>query len=486
MKGPTMSTDPALLAGPWDVVVVGHGAAGLSAAASFLESFRGAAPRVAVLDRAPKEQRGGSTAWTTAAFRLDDDLQLSEDWGEIVRRTAGDAVNDGYIHTFYEEAVETLNWIRRHGVAVRTVRNAALPGTFSRHINALEGGGRAFVDTFGDLVVAGGAQCFYETELLGLDREPEGPITGVRVRSADGSEHTMVTSAVVLACGGFEGDAEEFGRRVPGGESVGTVSSGTRVNTGAGIRAATAIGAAKAGQYDGSHLEPTDPRAVDATEPLVVSWFWGMLVDPAGERFIDEAGAQIDLQFDYVAKAVLARGGLAYAVSDASVQAGAPRPFNQVNSTPVGSIKADSIRELAEKIGVDADALERTVASYNAASVDTPYDGTVMDHKHTVGITPPKSHFAQPLTEAPFEAWPVSAQICFTFEGLRVDDTTHVLDTDGRRIPGLHAAGEIVGTFYGDTYPAGSSVLRSLTFGRLAGLEVAEAVRRAPDTVVGA
>jgi tricarballylate dehydrogenase len=470
MSNPTQGPG---LEGPWDLVVVGHGAAGLSAAASFLESHQGGSPRVAVLDRASVDKRGGSTAWTSAAFRLDDDQQLAPDWGEIVRATAGEHVNEGYIESFYENAVDTLNWIRNRGVGVVTMRNAAPPNTsWGHHFYAIQGGGRAFVDVFTELVQSKGAHCFYETEIVGLEREPGGPVTGVRVRTADGAEHVLRTSAVVLASGGYEGDKAEFGRRVKGGETIDTVSEGTRVNTGAGIAAAVQVGAAKAGQYDGAHLEPIDPRATDSTEPLVMTWMYGILVDPQGRRFIDETGKPLDLQFDYVARATLAHGGLAYAITDASVRAATPAMAG-VNLTPLPSVKADSITELAHALGIDAEGLEKTVAEFNAAANSAPYDPSIIDDKATEGITPPKSYWAQPLTQAPFEAWPVGAQICFTFEGLRVDDTTHVLDTQGRRIDGLHAAGEIVGTFYQDSYPAGTSVLRSLTFGREAGKNVA-------------
>jgi tricarballylate dehydrogenase len=467
-----MTTDNNDVSGPWDLVVVGHGAAGLSAALAYLETAGAEHRRVAVLDKAPRAQRGGSTAWTSAVLRLDDDLQLAEDWGRIVRETGGSEANEAYIENFYENVTDTLNWIRRNGVGVTIMRNAAPPGAPSRNGHAVTGGGRAIVDTFADLVTAKGGECFYETELIALEREAGGPISGVRVRSVDGAEHLMRTTQVVLATGGFEGDREEVGRRIPGGETIDTVSVGTRVNTGGGIAAAVAVGAAKAGQYDGSHLEPVDPRA-DVTEPLIMSWQWGILVDPEGKRFMDEVAQPIDRQFDFVAKEVLARGGRAYAIADAGIKARSPL-YSMVNNTPLAPIRADSLEELADALGVDRAGLVATVAEYNAACSDDPFDPMTIDGKHTVGLTPPKSYWAQPLTEAPFEAFPVGVQICFTFEGLKVDGTTHVLDQDGAVIPGLRAAGEIVGTFYGNTYPAGTSVLRSLTFGRLAGLEAAQ------------
>jgi succinate dehydrogenase/fumarate reductase flavoprotein subunit len=84
------------------------------------------------------------------------------------------------------------------------------------------------------------------------------------------------------------------------------------------------------------------------------------------------------------------------------------------------------------------------------------------------------------MTEAPFEAWPLVAHICFTFEGLKVDATTQVLAEQDERIRGLHAAQEVVGVFYGNIYPLGSSGLRSMTFGRLAGQDSRPRSPRSP------
>jgi tricarballylate dehydrogenase len=456
---------------------VGHGFAGLSAAASFLESSEGREPRVAVLDRASFADRGGSTAWTTASFRLNDEGHLTKDWGEYVRNTGGDRANEGYIDSFYANLDDTLDWVRSHGVETRVLPNALLPGMFASHHNSLAHGGKDFVEHYTELVARLGGTFFYEVDLLELEREPAGPVTAVRVRVADGTERRLETKAVVLASGGFEGDKEELGRRIPGGETLDTVSVGTRVNTGAGIKAAVAIGAAKAGQYDGTHLEPVDARD-PGTEPLVGTWLWGVIVDPGGQRFLDEAETAFDIQFDWAAKKILARGGRAFAITDASVRASVPM-FAHANSTQLGPITGNNVRELAEKLEIDPAALEQTISAYNAASNDRPFDPMTVDGKRTEGLEPPKSNWAQPLTEGPFEAWPLKAQICFTFEGLKVDATTHVVDEQGELIPGLHAAGEIVGIFYGDIYPAGSSGLRSMTFGRLAGQDVAAELKTA-------
>ena len=466
-----MTIDHTDLERPWDMVVVWHGAAGLAAAVSYLEARRGGEPpRVALLDRASREERGGSTAWTTASFRIDENAPLLEDWGRIVRETNGADANEPYIQAFYENATDTLNWIRRHGVRVQKYPSS-VPGVPCKHAYGIEGGGRAFVDTFSDLFASRGGTAVYGVDAVGLERAPDGPVTGVRVRCEDGRECLMPAGAVVLAAGGFEGNREMLGEHIPGGGDLDTVAPGSRVNRGDGIRIAREIGAATAGDYGGAHMELVDPRS-DNQEALVGSWMFGILVDHDGKRFFDEASTSYDMLFDHAANAVQRQaGGVAYAVNDASVRAGAPS-IAVLNWTTVAPVVADTVEELARKLGIDAQALAATVREYNAAATDVPYDGTRCDGKRTEGIAPPKSQWAQPLTEAPFEAWPVSPRICFTYGGLRVDGEAHVLDEAGEEIAGLYAAGEITGVFR-HTYPSGTSVLRWLTFGRIAGQGVA-------------
>jgi tricarballylate dehydrogenase len=458
--------------GPWDLIVVGHGFAGLSAAVAFLESWSGTAPRVAVVDRASVDERGGSTRSTTATFRLTDAGGLPDDVAQLIRASAG-AATDGYLRSFAAHVPATLAWLAANGVGLLR-RDAAVALEAPGNWNSLAGGGAGFIDTYAERATGLGARFFYQVELLGLEREPGGRVTGVRVRGGE-FEAVMETSAVVLASGGFEGDLEELARRIPGGELLEPAFVGARVNTGAGIAAATAVGAARSGQPDGACLLPVDPRS-DLVAPVVGNWQWGILVDLDGRRFVDEAEHGFELHAGSVAKAILARGGLAFAVTDATVRAATPM-LERLQRTDQPVIIADSIRELADRLGMKGAVLERTVADYNAAAVDVPYDGDRLDGKRTVGISPAKSNWAHPLTEPPFEALPVAAQIAFTFEGLRVDDTTHVVDESGQTIPGLYAAGEIVGLYDGDTYPAGTSVLRALVFGRLAGREASVETR---------
>jgi len=452
------------LRGPWDLVVIGQGFAGLSAALAFLESLAGEGRRVAVIDRAPIDQRGGSTRWTAASFRVTKTGGLPDDVARVLRATAGSSANEGYLRNFAKHLPATLAWVEANGVGIQSGGDPLISGSAGDR-RSLIGGGQGFIDTFAERATHLGARLFSQVELIGLDRAPGGRVTGVRVRSTAG-EAVMETAAVVLACGGFEGDLDELAQRIPGGELLEAASPGARLNTGAGIAAATAIGAARSGQPDGMHLLPVDPRS-ELVAPIIGSWLRGILVDPQGRRFLDEAEHDFEYQADTVAKAVLARGGLAFAITDATVRAATP-DLEALQQTDQPVIIAGSIPELADRLGMRRAVLERTLAEYNTAA-----DGT-----RTVGLSPTKSNWAQPLTEPPFQALPVGAQIAFTFEGVRVDDTTHVVDDDGRRIPGLYAAGEIVGLYDHDTYPAGTSSLRALVFGRLAGLEAAAETAR--------
>ncbi|HEX5796663.1 MAG TPA: FAD-binding protein, partial [Geminicoccaceae bacterium] len=122
-----------------------------------------------------------------------------------------------------------------------------------------------------------------------------------------------------------------------------------------------------------------------------------------------------------------------------------------------------------------ARALE-TIKAYNAAvKQDVPFDPNVKDGRGTNGLTIPKSNWANPLDEPPFEAYRVTCGITFTFGGLRIDQQAQVLDSDLEPIPGLYAAGELVGGLFYFNYPGGTGLTAGAVFGRLAGASAARA-----------
>lgn len=133
---------------------------------------------------------------------------------------------------------------------------------------------------------------------------------------------------------------------------------------------------------------------------------------------------------------------------------------------------SNTIASLAEKLGLDPAKLEATVSQFNAACGPGDWDLVKMDSKKTSGMTPPKSNWANPIVEAPFQGFPMTAQLKFTFGGLKVRTDGRVLNTNEEPIPGLYAAGEITGLYH--KHSPARLVLRANTLKRIVGTNVAE------------
>jgi tricarballylate dehydrogenase len=137
----------------------------------------------------------------------------------------------------------------------------------------------------------------------------------------------------------------------------------------------------------------------------------------------------------------------------------------------VTKVTADSLEGLVEKLdGVDPERALETLRAFNAAvRTDIAFDPNVKDGRAAAGLSPPKSNWANRLDEPPFEAYAVTCGITFTFGGLRIDRRAQVLDQDLVAIPGLFAAGEMVGGLFYENYPGGSGLTAGAVFGRIAG-----------------
>ena len=480
------------MSGSFDVAVVGSGIAGLSAAVSALE----AGARVAVLERAAREERGGNTRYTESFWRMRDRDTVSEDFDERLASNAGghfdpEFVKDAgrpyedwprplrafgftdpeLIRVWGEDAGPALRWLEGFGV-----RWDFLPTYFPYQSTtriAPVGGGLALVEALAAEAERRGASIFYETAARGLVRSEEGEVIGVE--AVQRGRPCRFLGRVVLASGGFEGNPEMLTRYLgPKAQWTRPVARGGYYNRGEGVAMGLAAGAAPAGEFGAFHAQPVDPRS-GAIEPVVLHYGYGVLVNRAGERFTDEAARPVDAGYERVARAVLEQPeGLAWAVFDAGLD-DAPHWRVTVRSDRE-PLEAPSVEALAEAAGLDPAALAATLAAYNAAC---PEDGSAfrpdgLDGLATRGLRPPKSNWARPLVRPPFRAWPVICANCFTFGGLRIDIHGRVIDLDGDPIPGLYAAGETAGLFYGD-YTGATSVMRGAVFGRRAGRHAAGA-----------
>jgi len=448
-----------------DVVIVGCGAGGLATAVELL--LNAPEMRVLVLERTTRARRGGNTAWTGSFFRLDEDGAPAADFTERMRTLSRGKTDESIIHRLAELAQPTLRWLNDQGVATKADTTYFLTSRGPRLMPV--GGGAAIVETLASRFEALGGTIEYETAAQALLMGPDDAVAGVEVSGA-GTARTIATSTVVLASGGFEGNSAlldlHLGVR---GHELPTITPGGRSNQGEGIEMARQVGAGCDGQFDRFHGEPVDPRS-GIGEALVMVYPYGVLVDHRGQRFLDEGSDTPDNTFESVAYRIWAEADqFAYVIADQKLMR---QNIARAVLTDRKPESADTIGELARRLGIDDVALGATIECFNRAATPGPLDLTKLDGVASRGLEPPKSNWARPINEPPYVAWPVTCAITFTFGGVRTDAETRVLRDTGDAIVGLHAVGEVAGIYHHE-YPGATSVLRALVFGRVAAQHIA-------------
>jgi tricarballylate dehydrogenase len=223
------------------------------------------------------------------------------------------------------------------------------------------------------------------------------------------------------------------------------------------------------------HAEPIDPRSTGSA-PVVLVYPYGIVVDQNGHRFFDEGDGLVHETWESFARELHFNRPhhIAYAILDSRLFdiAGYQRAIR----SEVPPYRSDTIEDLAGQIGIPPRALRETVDVFNAAATGdvARFDATQCDGLAATGSKPPKSNWARPITQPPYLAYPLVGAVAYTFGGLATNERAEVL-CDRGPIPGLYAAGEITGHFYG-TAPNAVAVLRALVFGRIAGREAIDFV----------
>ena len=454
------------------LVVVGQGAAGLAAAISAAEAARaaGAALTITLVDKAPEDEAGGNTRWSPSNMRMASPDAVEPSFvDDMLAATEGHG-DKAYFAQLAADAPATAQWLGSLGIAFGQPPYYLAKGP--PRIQPV-GGGPALIAALTRAARHHGVALLYgcaAQDLVGQD----GGIAGLVVEQ-DGARRTIAADAIVLACGGFQGNAEmmrtHFGARAA---TMQLISPGTRFDTGDGIRMAQKLGADRAGDWMGMHAEPVDARAKNSA-PVVLVYPYGIVVDRTGRRFFDEGGGLMHETWEWLARATQfeAPGSVAYAILDRRLF-DIP-DYQRAIRSEVPPIAADTIEALATRAGIVPAALASTVEAYNAACTDDParFDATRLDGlAAAAGLAPPKSNWARAISEPPYLAFPLVGAIAYTFGGLATDTRAQVL-RGGAPIPGLYAAGEITGHFHA-TAPNSVAVLRALVFGRIAGREAAQ------------
>ena len=481
-----------------DVLVIGGGIAGLSAALAARE--RGASVRL--IERAPKAERGGNTRFANGALRatyhgIDDIRRLLPDLtaatiadtefgtylperylADLARVTEGRA-DPTLSRLIVDESHDVLCWLMSCGVRYDPLWSAQAPPVGGRVTfyggSAVEarGYGAGLVTTLYTALEERGVSVTYGARATGLLSRGRG-IGGATVRTRNGKSYEIAARSVVLASGGFESNVEWRTRYLGPGWDLARVR-GTRFNTGDGLRMALEAGAQPYGQWSGCHAASWARHAPPHGDVTLDEKFkrddfmHGIFVNAHGRRFVDEGADLRALTYAKYGRAVMEQpGSTAWQIFDAQT---VPLLSDDYRNPSVPPVRAGTLKELASGLdGVDGAAFLATVGEYNAAvNTGVPHDPSRKDGRGTRGLTIPKSNWATTIDRPPFEAHPVAFGITFTFGGVRIDAAGRVLDTEDAVIPGLFAAGEMVGGLFYFNYPGGSGLVSAAVFGRLAG-----------------
>ena len=297
-----------------------------------------------------------------------------------------------------------------------------------------------------------GVEILLETTADTLLTDADGAVVGVSAKSKSGNTVTVNAKSVVLATGGFGANLEYVAQLKP--SLKGFVTTNAAGAQGQGIQMAEAVGAATL-DMDQIQIHPTVEQKTSALITEGLRGDGAILLNQEGKRFCDEVGTR-----DAVSAAELEQGDFVWLVVD--------QKMVDASSVIAGYIKkgfttqGDDVEAMAQAMGVETAVLEETLNTWNA-SVAAGKDDAFG-----------RTSFAQPLDTAPYYAIKVAPGVHHTMGGLSINTQAQVLDQSGAPIQGLFAAGEVTGGVHGANRLGGNAVSDFVVFGRIAGASAAK------------
>jgi fumarate reductase flavoprotein subunit len=447
-------------ASQYDVIVIGAGGAGLSAAVSAKE----AGADVVIFEK--MDYAGGNTLRATGginaagtSFQEKAGIMDNPDlFYEDTMKGGYNKNNPELVRNLAEKSASSVDWLTRMGVDLSDV--GRLAGASVNRAHRPTGGGMV-----GPSIIAGlnnqtekvlGIPVYTGTRVIALISE-KGRITGVKVAAKDGKQYNVHAKAVVLAAGGFGANNEMVAALVPSLKGFSTTNHAGA--TGDGIDLAEKAGAAL---VDMTEIQ-THPTYVEGKEMITeaVRGNGAILVNKQGSRFVNELKTR-----DVVSAAILDQEGQsAFLVFDDSVRKSLKAIENYIRLKIV--VEAASPEALASAIGADPGTLTSTVAAYNeaVASTNDPAFG--------------RTDMPRALATPPYYAINVVPAVHHTMGGVKIDTQARVISTAGSPIPGFYAAGEVTGGVHGGNRLGGNALADITTYGRIAGANAAAAARAA-------
>ena len=402
---------------------------------------------ITALAKTVSEQWAAYQANPTGYF---DSVELME----LDTMIGGKGINDPeLVETLCANSADAIDWLDEHGITLHNVSSfgGASVKRIHRPVNA-EGKtvsvGSYMIPLLQENCEKAGVKMMLDTTATEILTDANGAAVGVKATGASGETVTVNAKAVVLASGGFGANLDMVVKYKP--ELKGFMTTNAPGIQGQGIEMAEAIGAATV-DMDQIQIHPT----VEAnTAALITEGLRGdgaVLINEEGQRFIDEVGTR-----DVVSAAEIAQtGSYSWLVVDqAMVDASSViQGYIKKGYTVTGS----TYEELGKAMGVDAAAFAETMEKWNGyveAKNDPDFGRT---------------SFANPLNTAPYYAVKVTAGVHHTMGGLKINANTEVLNEKGEVIPGLFAAGEVTGGVHGANRLGGNAVADFTVFGRIAG-----------------
>lgn len=450
--------DPASLKEAYDIVIIGAGGGGMTAAITAKE----AGADVAIFEKMPVaggntlKSSGGMNASETK-FQKEQGIEDSNDLFYDETFAGGKETNDPELLRYMvDHSAEAIDWLDSLGI---TLNNITFSGGASvARIHRPEDG-----SAVGGYLVEGLLRNVHEKEIplfvnaeVTKINEADDKVSGVDV-TVNGESKTVAAKAVIVATGGFGGNLEMVSEIKP--ELDGFVTTNQAGALGDGIRMAQEIGAAVV-DMDQIQIHPTVEQSTSYLVTESVRGDGGILVNQQGERFTNELLTRdvvsaniIDLPEKY-----------AYVIGDQRLKESVTA-MNQYEEMGIVT-KADTIEELAQALDMPADTLKETLDTWNEAVKNKNDEAfgreTGMEHD---------------LSHAPYYAIKIAPGIHHTMGGLKIDPETHVLREDGSAIEGLYGAGEVVGGVHGSNRIGGNAVADIIVFGRQAGKVASEFVK---------
>ena len=402
---------------------------------------------ITALAKTVSEQWAAYQANPTGYF---DSVELME----LDTMIGGKGINDPeLVETLCANSADAIDWLDEHGITLHNVSSfgGASVKRIHRPVNA-EGKtvsvGSYMIPLLQENCEKAGVKMMLDTTATEILTDANGAAVGVKATGASGETVTVNAKAVVLATGGFGANLDMVVKYKP--ELKGFMTTNAPGIQGQGIEMAQAIGAATV-DMDQIQIHPT----VEAnTAALITEGLRGdgaILINEEGQRFIDEVGTR-----DVVSAAEIAQTGsyswlvVDQAMADASsvIQGYIKKGYTVTGST---------YEELGKAMGVDAAAFAETMEKWNGC----------VEAKNDPDFG--RTSFANPLNTAPYYAVKVTAGVHHTMGGLKINANTEVLNEKGEVIPGLFAAGEVTGGVHGANRLGGNAVADFTVFGRIAG-----------------